>query len=330
MGVSVLIPCHNAGLTLERCVASVLAQATELVGEIIIVENGSSDNSLAVAREIARDHPSLVIVESLPGSNGNAARNRAFELSSGPMVQWLDADDELVPGKFTRQCPILIHGEADVVYSDFLMRTHQAGGSFHDVIRKHEAYPDFVYAILSDLWSPPCNYLLTREVAQCMYDELAWNPETRVAQDREYFSLAAIHGFRFHYHEGLYSVYYKDNEGLSVSCKIAQEERQARVMAILARFHDAIGAKNPERASLYQSLIDTWRLFGHVWLDGRQFQRTTSLTRFQWRVIPGIKIKLLMLLRYFGINTRRFARLLLERHSHLQPPRSSDTCSSHE
>ena len=330
MKVSVLIPCHNAGLTLERCVASVLAQAPDLLGEIIIVENGSSDNSLEVARRIARDHPSLVIVESLSGANGNAARNRAFELSSGSMVQWLDADDELVSDKFTQQCLILVHGEADVVYSDFLMRTHQTDGSFHDVIRKHEAYPDFVYAILSDQWSPPCNYLLTREVAQCMHDELAWNPETRVAQDREYFSLAAIHGFRFHYHEGLYSVYYKDNEWLSVSCKIAQEERQASVMGILARFQDAIRARNPERASLYQSLIDTWRLFGHVWLDGRQLQRTTPLTRFQWRVIPGIKIKLLMLLRYFGIDTRLFARWLLERHRCLQPERPSDTCGSHQ
>jgi glycosyltransferase involved in cell wall biosynthesis len=314
MQVSVLIPCHNAALTLERCVASVLAQEPDLLGEIIIVENGSSDNSLEVAQRIARDYPSLVIVESLAAASGNAARNRAFELSSCSMVQWLDADDELAPEKFSQQCPILINGNANVVYSDFLIRTHNINGSSHDAIRKHEAYPDFLYAILLDLWSPPCNYLLTRQVAQKMHNHLAWNPETRVCQDREYFTLAAIHDFRFRYCEGVYSVYHIDHEGFSVSRKIAQEERQRRVIVILDRFQEVILARNPAPSSLYQEIIDTWRLFAFVWLDGRQFQSATPLIRIQWRAIPGIKIKFLMVLRYFGVDTRPLARRLLERH----------------
>jgi glycosyltransferase involved in cell wall biosynthesis len=314
MQVSVLIPCHNAGLTLERCVTSVLAQAPDFLGEIIIIENGSSDNSLEVARRIAREHSSLVIVDSLTSANGNAARNRAFELSSGSMVQWLDADDVLLPEKFSQQCPILINGNANVVYSDFLVRTHQADNFYHDRIRTHQSYPDFLFAILSDQWSPPCNYLLSREVAQRMHDLLAWNPETRVCQDREYFTLAATHDFRFVYKAGVYSVYHIKDDNLSVSRKIAQEERQRSVLVILDRFQEVINAKNCESSALYRDIIDTWRLFGFVWLDGRQFQRTTPLIRFRWRAIPGIKIKFLMILRYFGFNTRFFARRLLERH----------------
>lgn len=97
--VSILIPAYNAERWIRETVQSALAQ-TWPRREIIIVEDGSRDRTLQIARQFASNSVSVVTQEN---EGASAARNRAFELSQGDYIQWLDADDVLAPEKIALQ-----------------------------------------------------------------------------------------------------------------------------------------------------------------------------------------------------------------------------------
>ena len=93
--VSIIIPCYNAGPWIAEALDSALAQ-THRPLEIIVIDDGSTDDSLAVITRYAAQHPDLIRYESGPNRGGNAARNRGLALARGEFVKFLDADDALV------------------------------------------------------------------------------------------------------------------------------------------------------------------------------------------------------------------------------------------
>ena len=101
--VSILIPAYNAEHWLGATLESALAQ-TWPRKEIIVVDDSSTDNTLSVARRFASRSVSVV---TQPNAGASAARNRAFSLSQGDYIQWLDADDLLAPDKIEKQMKAL-------------------------------------------------------------------------------------------------------------------------------------------------------------------------------------------------------------------------------
>jgi hypothetical protein len=93
--VSVVIACFNYAHTLPDAVGSVLAQSLEDF-ELTIVDDGSSDDSLAVARSLATD-PRVTVVAQENSGQPAIPRNRAIERARGRFVVSLDADDKLGP-----------------------------------------------------------------------------------------------------------------------------------------------------------------------------------------------------------------------------------------
>lgn len=101
--VSILIPAFNAERWIGEAIGSALAQSWERT-EVVVVDDGSRDGTLAAARRFAGDR---VRVETQPNRGASAARNRALELAAGDYIQWLDADDVLDPEKIARQMDVL-------------------------------------------------------------------------------------------------------------------------------------------------------------------------------------------------------------------------------
>jgi glycosyltransferase involved in cell wall biosynthesis len=100
--VSILIPAYNAEKWIADTLKSVLAQ-TWPRREIIVVDDGSRDGTLAIAKKFAA--PEVQVVTQ--GNQGaSAARNHAYSLCQGDYIQWLDADDLLDPEKIARQLAV--------------------------------------------------------------------------------------------------------------------------------------------------------------------------------------------------------------------------------
>jgi glycosyltransferase involved in cell wall biosynthesis len=97
--VSILIPACNAAPWIAETIRSALAQEWPR-RELIIVDDGSRDATVAVARQFASREVQVVTQEN---QGAAAARNKACSLCQGDYLQWLDADDLLGPEKIARQ-----------------------------------------------------------------------------------------------------------------------------------------------------------------------------------------------------------------------------------
>jgi GT2 family glycosyltransferase len=97
--VSILIPAYNAERWIADTITSAIGQ-TWPRKEIIVVDDGSTDQTLAIARRFASKDVAVVTHEN---QGAASTRNHALSLSQGGYIQWLDADDLLSPDKVERQ-----------------------------------------------------------------------------------------------------------------------------------------------------------------------------------------------------------------------------------
>jgi succinoglycan biosynthesis protein ExoO len=116
--VSVLIPAFNAASFLERAVTSALNQTLKSI-EIVIVDDASTDNTLALAQDLCRDYSNIRVV-ALPRNGGPAiARNAAIDAANGEWLAILDADDAYDPDHLERMRVVAAEHHADIVLSNF-------------------------------------------------------------------------------------------------------------------------------------------------------------------------------------------------------------------
>jgi hypothetical protein len=114
--VSTIVPVFNRPAQLREAVESVLAQDWRPI-EIIIVDDGSTDDTLATAQTLAREHPDIVHVSTQSNAGPGPARERGRLAAQGEYIQYLDSDDVLLPGKFTAQVRALAaQPHCDVAY----------------------------------------------------------------------------------------------------------------------------------------------------------------------------------------------------------------------
>src|SRR5688572_3090637 len=114
--VSVIMPAYNSGRFLAESVRSVQAQ-TFGGWELIIVDDGSTDDTAAVARGFAESDARVRYVARANGGQA-AARNTGLGEARGPLVAFLDSDDLWLPGKLEAQLGVLERTGVDLVYTD--------------------------------------------------------------------------------------------------------------------------------------------------------------------------------------------------------------------
>ena len=195
--VSILIPAYNAQAWFEQTLRSALAQTWENK-EIVIVDDGSQDQTLAIAR---RFESSQVHVYTQQNQGAAATRNRCFQLSSGAYIQWLDADDLLSPDKISRQMEARNDSSSDRIllssgWAPFLYRYYRA-----------EFVPTPLWCDLTpvewlqrkmelNLHMQTATWLVSRQLTEAAGP---WNTQLLGDDDGEYFCrvLLASEGVRF-------------------------------------------------------------------------------------------------------------------------------------
>jgi glycosyltransferase involved in cell wall biosynthesis len=100
--VSTVIPVFNRSAMLRQAVASVIAQTYRPI-EIVIVDDGSTDDTIAVADALAIEHAGIIRVLHVPNGGPGAAREAGRLAARGDLIQYLDSDDLLAPRKFELQ-----------------------------------------------------------------------------------------------------------------------------------------------------------------------------------------------------------------------------------
>lgn len=111
--LSVIIPVFNCERYIEKCLLSVVSQDYRDI-EIIIVDDGSTDNSIKIIKAI-QENDSRIKIYTKNNAGPNSARKMAIAKSCGEYVFFLDADDYIENGAFSKMMDIAYSNKADIV-----------------------------------------------------------------------------------------------------------------------------------------------------------------------------------------------------------------------
>jgi len=147
--LSVVMPCFNERETIQECVAAVVANPW--VGELIIVDDGSTDGTRDLLSEMQTENV-RVIFHQKNGGKGSALRT-GFKSAMMPYVIVQDADLEYDPSEFGKILAPLISGKADVVFG-----SRFKGGEAHRVLYFWHSVGNKFLTIFSNMFT---NYNLS-------------------------------------------------------------------------------------------------------------------------------------------------------------------------
>lgn len=126
MTLTVVIPAYNAQAHLTAAVTSVLA-STIRPDEVILVDDASTDQTLALMHRLADEHPEIHVLAQPVNSGPAAARNLALDAAQSTWVAVHDADDTVSPGRFEAMLAAGEQTGADVVLDNFVFVDARTG-----------------------------------------------------------------------------------------------------------------------------------------------------------------------------------------------------------
>jgi dolichol-phosphate mannosyltransferase len=122
--LSLVVPCYNEEATLAECIRRVLQIANDTLQlEIIIVDDGSTDTTGAIAGELAKKHPEIKILRHKKNRGKGASLRSGFKMVTGDVVAVQDADLEYDPMDLKKLAGPIVGNEADVVLGSRFLST---------------------------------------------------------------------------------------------------------------------------------------------------------------------------------------------------------------
>lgn len=154
--LSVIMPVYNAAVCLEKSVGSLFRQGLDPgTFEVLLINDGSKDNSLEVCKQLAEKHPEIRVVDKPNGGIADA-RNRGLDEAKGEWIAFLDDDDYLLDNGFAIAFkPYMGRKDVDLIrygsdYDFWPVRPIEKGvlaeGRAWDLIKQGKAYlPGFLW-----------------------------------------------------------------------------------------------------------------------------------------------------------------------------------------
>jgi len=131
--VSVIMPVYIAEKFVKKAVLS--AVGLKEVGEIILIEDGSPDNSLNICEELVKEFKKVKLLRHIGGANkgAGASRNLGIKYATCNYISFLDADDWYLPNRFTKDAEIFqLYQNVDAAYSSSILEENSKNNELRD------------------------------------------------------------------------------------------------------------------------------------------------------------------------------------------------------
>lgn len=329
--VSILIPAYNAERWIGATIKSAICQTWPNC-EIIVVDDGSSDNTLEVANRF--QSKTLKVIRQ--GNMGaSAARNKALSLAQGDYIQWLDADDLLAPDKISQQM------KYSNDFSNSLRLLSSAFGYFY--YRRHKAkfIPTKLWQDLAPIewliirftdrvWIHPAAWLVSKRLT----DKIGpWNEKLSLNDDGEYFgrAVAACDDVKFVPEAKCYyrqvninslstTLTHKACESLFLSLKLCYqyllslENSERTRFAALSHLQNYLIYFYPEEKELLENIAILSKLLGGCLTQPKlKFKYNLIRKAFGWKTAKNMVFKAPLFKRSVAANYDRLISTLTQK-----------------
>ena len=117
--ISIIVPIYNIEKYLPRCLDSILAQTYKNL-EVILVDDGSVDNSGMIADKYARNDQRIIVIHQV-NKGVSAARNAGLDLATGDYIGFVDGDDYIEPDMYEILMRIIDEQQVDIAHCGYQM-----------------------------------------------------------------------------------------------------------------------------------------------------------------------------------------------------------------
>ncbi len=269
--VSIIIPVYNCEEFLEETIHSAINQ-TWPETEILIVDDGSTDNSVAVAKKFESDHCKII---KQPNKGACAARNHGFKESKGAYIQFLDGDDLLSSDKIETQVKILQRHEGKVaVCNTWLFSKNIEESNCTDKDYLFDTHKPEIFFI--NLWGGKIDgapnmiqtnaWLMPREL---IVQAGLWDETLARDQDGEFFARTVLQSQGIIYTPKVKNFYRKHRKGDNVSSIVRRKSIESMLRAADLKAGYLLSKTQSDRANLAIATQYRWVAFcaWPVWKD---------------------------------------------------------------
>jgi glycosyltransferase involved in cell wall biosynthesis len=262
--VSILIPAYNAERWIAETIDSALSQ-TWPNKEIIVVDDGSTDQTAAIAGNFLKDG---VVVITQKNQGASAARNKAFAHSSGDFIQWLDADDILSPEKISRQMEVaqrISHPQVllSAEWGRFMYRPRHARFSRTRLWEDLSPVEWLSRKLGENLYMPPQTWLVSRELTEIAGP---WDERLSLDDDGEYFSRVVAASQGIHFTSGARAFYRASGPGSLSDVDQSKRKLESLWLSLqlqIRRLRELENSPRTRTASII--FLENWLKFFYPW-----------------------------------------------------------------
>lgn len=183
--ISVIVPVYNVELYLEKCLNSLVNQTLKEI-EIIIVNDGSQDDSRRIAKEYEDKYPDMIKVVDKENGGLSDARNTGIEYATGKYIAFIDSDDYLEKDAFRKLWDLSNEGHKKIVFYGCIKE-------YNDGKRGRVVYEEkqkLIYNLLAYGYVSACTKIYDRE---WLYESEVRFPKGLIYEDVEFYSKIMIH-----------------------------------------------------------------------------------------------------------------------------------------
>ncbi len=271
--ISVIIPVYNTGKYLRPCIESVINQTYQNL-QIILVDDGSRDDSLSVCREYA-DKDSRIVVIAKENGGVSSARNRGILEAKGEWISFIDSDDYLELDAYEFLMGIVDGHHCDAVMFEYFT-------TFSDHEKKHESFAwryglnDRKKAMQHKSECSP--FTVTKFFARHLIEGLTFD-ETIARGEDGLFNTYALHKAESVYFTDRALYHYVQSEESAVRGKF----RPSQLTAVRLIDHYV-----PFYSEHYPELLPSWvesmqhlliSLYYDMYVDGNDYQSEMKMVR---------------------------------------------------
>jgi glycosyltransferase involved in cell wall biosynthesis len=186
--ITTVIPCYNHGAVVARAVRSVYAQTGDLDLVVIIVDDGSTDDTPDACRLLSEEFPQLRVIRKVNGGV-SSARNSGIEVARGDFIHFLDSDDYLATSMYSEMVAALDAPDrpADVAYCGYVVV--DTAGTMISSTSGVPMVADMRESLLIGCLGPPHSFIVRRSAV-----EAAGRFDTRLSEcaDWDYWLRLAL------------------------------------------------------------------------------------------------------------------------------------------
>jgi glycosyltransferase involved in cell wall biosynthesis len=265
--VSVIIPAYNAGKFLEETVRSVLSQSYADL-EIIICDDGSTDNTAAVAASV---HDARVKYIHQQNAGVSAARNNGAAHATGKFLAFLDADDLFYPGNLSRKVEALVKNpEAGMAFADCDVIDGSSRKTGEVLTGKPENILENLLLWNGTVVPGPSSVLVTREAFEKVN---GFDTQFSTAADQDFFFRVA-HQFSCVRVPAVLTAYRKHGHNMHMNIALMERDHIAVYEKAAANgLFNSSAFRRKCFGNLYLILAGSWWVNGKSKLRGLKFMR---------------------------------------------------------